>query len=104
MFRLRTTRRILHQNLVLLYSVIRRFTSVDVVHPSGNIQARGSEPCTKQGLQRTTMSEQTRDLENLDLTSMVKQSPGTMIPGSSFTAAEYSSLKDEMMKPDEILR
>ena len=53
MFRLRTTRRVLQRNLVLLYSVIGRFTSVDVVHPSGNIQARGSDPCTKQGLRRT---------------------------------------------------
>ena len=50
------------------------------------------------------MSERTGELDNLDLTSIVKQSPGTMKPGSSFTVVHYNLLKDEMTKPGESLR
>lgn len=59
-------------------------TSVDAVQPSGNIQPLGLDPWMMAGYRE---SEQMLDITYDRHTSMVKQWPGSIMPGSSFTEA-----------------
>lgn len=60
-------------------------TWVDAVQPSGNIQPRGSDPCIKHGYSKADQRIFRQCTSYCDHTSIVKQSPGIITPGSSLT-------------------
>lgn len=71
------------------YPQMGSLTSVDAVQPSGNIQALGSVPWMIAGLKQTIRLRLAG--REPQLTSMVKQWPGSMYPGSSFTGKRSTS-------------
>ena len=72
---------------------IGRSTSVEAVQPSGKIQPLGLDPWIRHGLEDVKVHEIT--IDNV-FTSIVKQCPGIMIPGSSLPelVVQHSNLID----------
>ena len=73
--------------------MLRHNTIVDAVQPSGKIQALGSDPTIRAGWKiyaknaKRKQGESSLNLsDNHELTSIVKQWPGSISPGSWFSS------------------